>query len=68
MKNGMEIGTDLCSEVDVVFCGADLNSNSIACWKSWFAPGSKSFLKKLFAFNSCQGYGLWSEAKEPIWR
>ena len=31
MKNYMEIGTDLCSEVDVDQCGADLNSNGIAC-------------------------------------
>ena len=29
MKNAMEVGTDLCSELDVIQFIADLNSNGI---------------------------------------
>ena len=47
MKNGMEIGTDLCSEVyvDVDKCGADLNSNGVACWQADLLLEVKGFWK-----------------------
>ena len=47
MKNGMETGTDLCSEVDVVECGADLNSNGMACWKADLSLEVEGFWKAI---------------------
>ena len=66
MKFGMEVTDEkwygnrnwfvLRSRCSLVWSWLELKWHSLL--KSWFAPGSRRFLKNLFAFNSCQGYDL----------